>query len=173
MSIISKDLAWDVAVAVCHKKCSQRDKANKEFKQAVADSYLHENVPLLVTEMYQKIPEFITHSRTLYLKGNGWNTVSVFLNTPIIVKAKTDNIQSVYYYPSEKESKKLQKLFHVYEKLKKEYDDLLTETQNTLLTLKTYKRVQEQFPLAYKYLPVKAKTEVIVNISQLLQKIES
>lgn len=67
---------------------------------------------------------------------------------------------------------KLIKLKNKQDKLKSEKSKLWNEIKNALLSLRTYKKISEQLPEAAPFLETKENTSVMLNLSELRNKLK-
>lgn len=147
MAKITKAIAEQVAKAVTAKLKQKIDDAEKEMSVAVTEIVL-KRIPEEVMVAYKKAPAYISDTSYVYLNSNGYNSRKVVL-TERLPYGRSYYIEGI----TNKEVAPLDKIEQKKEKLKDKYDRTYQEIESTLIGLGTYKRVQEQFPELYKYLP--------------------
>ena len=169
-------------------KISERD-ANTAAKKIVEPiqekrSAVEKQMQAYVTEIYKAslpakilkcwkdsdICEYMYSTSSLNLNGNG------FSNRGISLIGKWPKVDTHYSSPvlelTAEQAAFLNPLEDEKDELKKKYDTTLSEVQNSILTLGTHKRVQEEFPEAYKFLPgITVDTSLMVQLDPVREKV--
>jgi len=163
MSTITKAIANEVALKLTEKK-----RANIKKLETTLSSVLHgmilKTIPKEVVELFEKHPKFFGTRSSFQLQGNGWNYK--YLNS--VKQIPTYNSS---FSPNAKDSETLTKLDNEVKKERQDYEKLVSEIETALFGLRTYKRVQENFPEAFELLPNKINTSLSVNLSDIRQKL--
>lgn len=145
---ITKDLAIFVANKMIEKISVKIKNKNSELSELIIAAY-NKTLPREIIELSSKFPNYFKKCGRVLLKDNGLN--DGFLLTKSVVST-TDNYQ-VAFQPDPSTAKLVSKSLNELKKLENKRDELKSQIKNTLLNLKTYKRIQEQFPEAFELLP--------------------
>lgn len=162
---ITKQIASDVAKELVAKKSKENGKVWIELCEKIHKSIL-KTIPKDLLEISEKYPNYIKGSQVVKIIGNGFNHESINIS-----KTFPCTDWSRIYTPTEEEGKEWISLFNKYHDERKKISELYRDIENCLYNLKTYKAVEENFPEAYKYLPVKIATSLSINLSDIRQKI--
>jgi len=76
-----------------------------------------------------------------------------------------------HYEITKEENKKLFTLVQKREKQKNEIKNLRKEIKQALINLKTFKRVETEFPEAFKFLPKNVSTALVVNVDSIKKQL--
>jgi len=138
-----------------------------EYQNAVTDSYMA-TIPKAVMEVFEKSPNYFNSCYSIKLIGNGWNyeTVSSVGHIP------SDDGGYPNFEPTKKISDSLKKMKHAHEDAKLAYEKLLSDTENALLSLRTFARIKENFPEAEKYLPPPMSNAVMINLDSIQDRLK-
>jgi len=161
---ITKTIATEVANKLLENKTLAMKEAKDKVSAAFDKIYLS-RIPKEVLNVFEKHKEFIKSGKDFQLQGNGfdWNWVQTSKELP-----KTKNA----FQPNEEEAKSLLVLINTFEALVKEKRELLAEIETSLSNLKTYKRIQDNFPEAFTLLPSVTENRLTINLSELRNKIK-
>lgn len=116
-------------------------------------------------DCFKKYPKYFETRRSIQLSGNGWNWRSLSLGEQIPYTGCCFN-------PDEKDGDFLLKLKNSYDQKHKDLELLISEIETSLISLRTYKRVEENFPEAFAFLPKKITTSLSININDIRKKIK-
>ena len=147
MAKITKAIAEQVATQVTAKLKQKIEDAEKEMSVAVTEM-LKAKIPAEIVEAYKKHKEYVRDQGYVYLNSNGYSHRHVKL-TETIPYTGSSYLNAL----TNKEVVPLDKIEQKKDKLQEKYKRTYQEIESTLIGLGTYKRVQEQFPELYKYLP--------------------
>jgi len=161
---VTKAIATEVAEKLIQKQGLELKELKQDLKQKFEDIVLN-TIPKDIKDFYKKHPRYTNTRQSFQLSGNGFEYK--YLNTKNEVPAVTNSFQ-----PNEADALVLHGLLNEIDKKEKEYKKLFSEIEVALFGLRTYKRVEENFPEAFLLLPNKITTSLAVNISDLRQKIK-
>lgn len=165
---ITKEIAYNVALGLTNKSKKACEKLETEFQLAVVCAY-DQQIPDLVKSTFKKFPEWFARTDYITLRGHGFNHESVFLKKQAICN---NGSNSAFLAMDDEIGSALQMKRNAHAKARKKYSELLNETAQTLMDLRTYKRISEVFPSAMPFLPKEMSTSLIVNIDSLLLKLD-
>lgn len=164
MSIITKTQAGEIAVKLTANQQKEYDKARKETQTFFTEKYLA-TVPEEVKTLFEKYPSYFDSRKEFQLQGNGFNWQ--YVNT-----LKEVPCSKITYSPEPKEAEKLLKLLNIEDVKRNELKKLRSEIEVALNSLRTFKRINESFPEASKYLSIKTSTALVVNLSEIREKLK-
>lgn len=141
---ITKAIAENVAKELT-KKLDGKIKEHQADLRAVVTDIAKSSIPKDVLACYKKHPSYFNDRQKVSLCGNGLHYDEV----PLLDKLPID----YYYKPNEKDSASILARLNNISKLKKEAEELENDIYVALVALKTYKRVEQEFPEAVQYLP--------------------
>nr|DAJ08476.1 MAG TPA: Nucleotide modification associated domain 5 [Caudoviricetes sp.] len=163
---ITKTIAENVAEELT-KKLDEKIKEHKKDLEKVAGNIYVKSLPKGLMEAYDKFPKYFNTRCSIQLVGNGANYETIWLD-------KEYPSVEYRYTASEKDTKSILGRYDTIKKLEKEKKDLETNIQEALLALKTYKRVEQEFPEAVQYLPESSSCIAIaIPMKDLRGKINS
>lgn len=168
MSKITKTIANDVALKIVEPIAVKIKETEKQIEEMVTEMYKL-LIPKEVMTVYGKFPEYVRKTNSVLLSSHGFSRRGVSLT----VKLPYDN-PNTYSTPelplTADQAKEIQKLETVKEKLVEKKNTTKIEIENSLLALSTYKRVQEQLPQAFQFLP-SVSTGLMINLAPVNEKI--
>jgi len=161
---ITKTIATEVAEKLLSKQALEIKNLRSKLESTFDEIYL-KTIPKEVVELFKKYPNYFRTRSGFQLSGNGfdWKSVTSSKELPCINGS---------FQPNEKDAVILQKSINEIDKKKLEYKKLHSEIETALFGLRTYKRVEENFPEAFIFLPNSISNKLIVNISDLRNKIK-
>lgn len=171
MSIVTQKIARSVARKLSEGALLEYEKARYEFKTLIFKEYIN-TIPTEISKADKTNPEYFQHTSIIKVIGSGFNHDDV--NTPDIVPVI--NNSGNYYCIlsiSEEASEKAQKLRSKYTKLEGRYKQLRENIYQSLISLRTYKRVEEYLPEAVQFLPEIKKLEITLNFGDLRKEISN
>lgn len=160
---ITKTIATEVVEKLIQKQGLELKELKENLKAKFEEIVLN-TIPKDIKDFYKKHPRYTNTRQSFQLSGNGFEYK--YLNTKNEVPAVTNSFQ-----PNETDAIILHGLLNEIDKKEKEYKKLFSELEIALFGLRTYKRVEENFPEAFLLLPNKITTSLAVNISELRNKI--
>ncbi|MEA5459132.1 hypothetical protein VB796_08795 [Arcicella sp. LKC2W] len=164
---ISKSTANDITKSILRLNQKEIDDLKKEFADKLRTEYL-KTVPSKIKDVFKTNDNvFLKSTNTIKLCGNGWNYVEIHVD-----RIPTDEIYIVNFTPDEDISNKLMQEYNLIQDAEKAYNGLFIQVESLLINLRTYKRITENFPEAIPYLPKINKTEVAINIPDILSQIK-
>lgn len=144
---ISKDLAEQIATALTEKSRQKKEHLKRAYRKLVYDAHIA-TIPEDIKKLYEKHHEYFYVSSSIYLDGHGFNRE--FVSVDKLVPENRVRKET----PLDKETAKtLVAAKRAAEDATKQCEDLRQEICNTLLALRTFKKIIEHFPEAEKYLP--------------------
>lgn len=166
MSNITKTQAQEIAVKLTETHKKDYDKACKETQSFFTEKYLA-TIPEEIKTLFEKHPSYFTSRKEFQLQGNGfsWQYIETLKEVPFSKRTHS---------PEPKEAEKLLKLLNTEDEKRNELRKLRTEIELALNSLRTFKRINESFPEANKYLIIKTKTSIAVtlNLSEIREKLK-
>jgi len=147
MSRITKEIAENVTKELLAKKVEKKHELLKEIGEITRQELIL-SVPPKVMELFNQKEEkiFFKTESNIYLTD--FSKLGVYFS-PI---PKSDG-NYYYKFTNEETRKKVDVLYKKYIALEKQIEQLKEEIKHSLLALKTFKRIEEQFPEAFKFLP--------------------
>lgn len=167
MSRITKDIAQEVAEKMVAPAREVVAEAYKKLGDAMTVIALN-RVPEAIKETFKNHPEYFDTVQRVFLDGNGFNWVEVYLTERIV---SSGGNSSITIQPTDAEHKILWDLHIDYSKKDKECKDLKRTISDTLYGLKTYAQVGKNFEEAVPFLPEKTSTELSVPIDNIREKL--
>lgn len=171
MSRITLTLANTIATQLMKKK-RNKENALKDKLGEYAYQCLKTRVPKEIISLYEKKVgnDYFKTSNYGYFTGVGLGYTSIYFTPNIPVK------QNGATQVTDREATKLADLQYKWKEEVKANNELQKEIERTLVGLRTYKRVREEFKEAGKYLPVenlvKNTTSLVANIDKLRNKLK-
>jgi hypothetical protein len=165
---ISRDVAERTAKLMTEKKELQLTKMKDIFGEKIRNLKI-KTVPEVVMQTFKNHPNYVNKSTYINIYGVGFN------NDTVWVKEFPYTGNNSLQITEEMGAKSLLKEFNEIETLKKEIKDLKKEIEVALYnTLKTYNRVSEVFPEAFKHLPKlnKNSSAIVVNLDHLRKQFQ-
>lgn len=166
MSRITKTIASEIALKLTQAKRIELEKLNLELTNFYYE-FAKKQVPTDIFNFYTKNRRYFKTTNKIRFIGNGFNYETVYFN-PCLPNADD-------YYMSIEPSKEIADEILLKQKTiktKKVFlENLETEIENTLLSISSYKRCENEFPEAFKLLPTKTNNQLIVNVSDIRKKL--
>lgn len=164
MSRITKLIAENVAVKLTEKQALEIKELKTELSNKFTEIYL-KTVPKEILDLHKKYPDFIETRSSFQMSGNGFQYQSLSLNSSFPAKNHC-------FSPNEVDAKMLLKLLNEIDKKKSELSKLKTEVEALVFGLRTYAKVNSEFPEATPFLPKTITSALMVNISDLRKKLK-
>ncbi len=175
MSRITKTIAENTAELLLKDKFEEIEKSYDELKELLLIHH-NEQIPDKVKECCNEYKEFFNIYYNLY---SGWELGNMIIglnendknheNNYIIRKHESGNI----IFKSQDEKSKFIKIFQKLNKKKIELENLKTEITQTLINLRTYKKVEDEFNEAFQLLPIVTTTAIAINMSSIRTKLNN
>lgn len=167
MSRITKQIAEEVAAKLVATKKEKLKERNLVFSQKITELCWHK-VPSDIAVLFEEYPQYFNTSSTFRPSGNGWNSQYLSL---------VQEVPSIYEnsFSFEMEVKTSNALLKEHNRNNDEKDKikmLERDLVHTLLNLKTYKSVTENFPEAAAYLPKIVNNTIALNLSDIRNRIK-
>lgn len=168
---ITKFDAENIAREMTKKHQREIEKSERELSALVTENYL-KTIPEKVYKLFMEKDCGTYFKRTMSVVP-----VGVGLNFESFNLSKTCPCTENSYYDcrfavSDSVAKKICDLDFSIKDAKKKRSDLGRDIENALLNLKTYKRIEEEFKEAAKYLPNKVSSAVTVNIDTIRNRLK-
>ena len=168
MSVISKDLAGQIAYKMTEKSRLAAEKLHVEFRELTTSQY-EETIPEEVLKCFKKHPDWFETVESVSIHGNGFNHEYVSTTRQVITQLGRS---SPIFQPISKIADKLTTAIRKWQKAKKEYENLKSESKQALLTLKTFSNIRKEIPLAAPMLPPPMSNALVVNFESLKKRLE-
>ena len=165
---VTKIIAKEVAVLLTKKLKEKADWLEIDLKNSVTSMYKI-SVPEIVVKISNDMPEWFRYRNTVIVQGNGFSYQHVSTTENVICKA---DLSYPILTPTPEQAKILIDLKTNFEDANKNYSEVLQEIEQALISLRTYKKVEENFPEAFIHLPNKIPTSLTVNLSDIRNKIK-
>lgn len=163
MSRITMELAEKIAKVLSKKQNERWKSKESEISTFIRDCYM-KDIPEGVKTFFSAFPKWAETTSYIYVHatGNGRFGISVDYAPNVTGRSACITLNKT-------ESDKLSKLRNEEEKFKKEWEQLKTDIYNALLQLRTFKNIEEKFPEAAKYFPVKSDSNLLpaLNIDKI------
>lgn len=170
MSRITRAIAEEVASKLLAKKREKNEKRYKEIQDivtAIQESKVPRNIMLAYNDPATK--SFIETHSNVNLNGPGLNYDRVRLSRSVPHGSESTSI-----ILDDATSLLISKKFEVYRKHQNYLNDLEVKTTETLVALRSYKKVHDLFPDAAKFLPpVQTTCADLQCISSIVKEINS
>lgn len=158
---ITKDEAKAIAKVLTSGLKNKLEQIDKERKE-VAYKYFLSLVPQPVLSLYEIHKDYFKKLDTsVYVDGKWY--FSIKFDVPF------NGDQTI---KDEKVKEQLTKLQNQYEKAEKQKHELVTNLQEAIYNLRTYKRISEEFPEAIPFLQKKPNTELQINLNSLREQLK-
>jgi hypothetical protein len=162
---ITKAIAEQVAKSMTAPEAKIIEELYIELQKSVKKNYI-DNLPVDLIKVFEKYPYYFrTTTGVNNYQIGGY--VSFYKENQDGDTTTLPESRNHHYIPSDAEIK----IFQRKDKLKSQYSKLNTDIQQALLALVTYKRVSEQFPEAVPHLPKLGRTEIMIDIASLRNRI--
>lgn len=161
---ITKQIATDVAKQLIAEKQKEIDDLKKELNHKAYELYVV-TIPEGLLKQFKKYPDFFYSNKSFYLSGIGLNHKNVSFDVYMPRKSQTMLVDDV-------NAKWFELAFNVIEQKQKELGDFKIQIEIALFNLRTYNNVEKQFPEAFKFLPPKQTSAVMINIKDIRCKLD-
>lgn len=165
MSRITKEIAKEVAIKMTSKKYEVIKPLQNELSSNL-ETFVKRRIPKVVLELYSKYPKYFEATSSFRMVGNGFN--HGYLHTKKNVPFGSNDV----FEPTAEEAKILLKLVNEITDLLQEKKDLIREVEITLYNLRTYVKINSEFPEATPFLPKNISNKLIVNINDIRNKLK-
>ena len=165
---ITKEKSELVAKKLTEKKQKEKQVLEENLQEFCYNIALLK-IPKPVMDMFKEYPEYVKSSSEIVVIGEGIDNYN--LKHQSIGDSLPRNKEDIPV--SKTESNKIQKLSDKITNLKSEIRTLKKEIETAVYNLRTYARVEKEFPEAFKYLPKEQITTALqVNISDIRNKLK-
>lgn len=167
---ITKSIAAEVAEKLCRKKEEQIENLKQELINIVG-VHIKTLAPIEVLKIYNsKHKEYIECANHVNLSGGGLSWYSLDLGESVPLAGGRNSLQIGDWGVA---CTKIVSLTHKIDKCKDEYSKLKLEVIATLVGLRTYKRIAEEFEEAVEFLPERNTcTALSINISEVRKQLK-
>lgn len=149
---ISKQQSSNVAKTLTQKLTDQIKLKESEISAIVSEIYI-KTLPKDIAEIYKYFKRYFHTASQIRCEGNGLND-SFKINESV----PSQGGWQVCILPTASEAKKISKISNEIKKIETKRDNLKNSIENTLNSLRTYNRIQKEFPEAFEILPDKDPT---------------
>jgi len=132
MSVISKDLAGQIAIKLTEKSRLFMEKLHTEYKDVVTELY-EDQTPQDVKDCCKKHPEWFYKRGYVSFSGYGFNYESVSTTRQVICNGGTN----ANLHLTSKIADKIMSPYRKWEKAKEKYEKLKDDTKQAIIALKT------------------------------------
>lgn len=160
---ITKQIAENIAEKLTEKKVKNLEDQKQKIKDLVTE-LIREKTPNEVVLLSKKQPSFFTITDIFRFDTEDFKWEYFQSNEKF---PTTEN----HYEITKEENKKLFNLLQKREKIKNEIRQLRKEIEQALINLKTFKRVETEFPEAFKFLPKNGSTALVVNVDHIRKQL--
>jgi hypothetical protein len=164
MSRITKEIAREVAEKLTAKKLKEIQ--NLDLKQkTILHEFITEKIPKDVMSVYLVRPNYFKTYSSFSVCGNGFDYkhLSTLNYLPFFGGS---------FEPSQEQAKKLNEVLNEKDNLKVKYFKLVKEIETLLYSLRTYSKVNLEFPEATPFLPENICNKLMVNISDIRSELK-
>lgn len=166
-SIISKDLASQIAYKLTEKTKIVCDNLHLQYKNLVLEFY-EKQTPKEIKELRLKYPDWLYTTRRISFSGHGFRYEEVVAVSSVVTNSHQNAILELTSAIADKIIKSKRK----YEKAKEQYEQLKSETNQALLTLKTFSNIRKELPQAIPFLPPPISNSLVINLDPLKTKLD-
>lgn len=167
MSRINRSIAEEVAAKLVAPKKEKLETRQKQFSEHITELCLN-RIPSDIIVVYDELPKYFQTTCFFRPFGNGWNMQHLELTE----RLPSLNGNSFSFEMEVKTSNALLKEYNRNKDQKEQIEQLERDLVNTLLNLKTYKAVTENFPEAAEHLPKIVNNTVALNLSDIRNRIK-
>lgn len=168
MSVISKDLARQIATKLTEKSRIAAEKLHVEYRELVTHSY-EEQTPTEVKSLFKKFADWFYTRGSIRLNGHGFNYEYISSTRNVICNSNNE----CNLLLTAKVAEKLVSAKRKWEKAKKVYEELKEESKQALLTLKTFNNIRKEIPAAASMLPPPMSNALVVNFESLKKRLDA
>ncbi len=164
MSRITKQIAENVTEKLVNKKRNELIQINDKISE-LATQIVLKNTPKEVLNLFKTRKNYFQSTSSVRFDNNDfkWEWFTLYETLP------SDN----NHYPiSDEESKKMFDLINKRDKAKSDLRKLKSEIYQALINLKTFKRVESDFPEAFEFLPKNGSTALVVNVESIRKQLK-
>lgn len=163
MSRITKEIASYVAKELLKEKQEKIDKLKQERKDFSTD-VIERSIPIEILSAFRDYPQYFKTTQTPTFRGEGLGWESYTVNSKFPASGNSIEI-------SENTASKLVRYNDRISDLQRRYDDLFNQVEQSLIALRTYNNIEKEFPEAFKLLPARTSTAIMVNISDIRKQL--
>ena len=166
MSRITKQIALTVANQLVLPKRQELKTEENKLSEIVTEVY-RAKIPIDILMLFETKRKYFKTKNYLKINGNGFNF------TPFSMVGLLPDNNDIYCSEfSVKECDKIHRQFNIVEDCKKEIDKLRFDIQTAIFNLRTYNNVEKEFPEAFKLLPIRQTTALVVNLKDIRCKLD-
>ena len=165
---MTKQLASEIAVKMTVERFQKNENLKQEISFKVRDSYVknlnHKIVDIWLNE--NNLSPFLKMAGYINLVGNGFDHESFKVDVP------SKNGYTVVYEPTPEEAKEWRISINRYEKEKSDVRQLRREIETILYNLRTFQKIQTEFPEAAVYLPQATSSSLSICVDDIRKKLK-
>lgn len=165
---ISQTLATQIAKELTANRLQEIEKLGNEISALVRAEY-KKTIPQTVLRLFAKEPSYFRKTTSLRLYGNGFSGKPVSFKEAL-PDSDSDKWETILNVDTEL-GKKLAALVNKREKMVEERETLRKEIESALLTLRSFKAIQDNFPEAIPFLPKSNSAALIPNLTGIRKKL--
>ncbi|CDN79515.1 Nmad5 family putative nucleotide modification protein [Elizabethkingia anophelis] len=166
---ISKQQSRDIAKSLTKKIAEQISQKQNEISEIISEIYL-KTLPKEIINLYSTHNKYFYKCSRIRVEGNGLNDAFDLKKS-----VPSDGSWQVCILPDKYEVKQILKISNEIKKLESKRNNLINSIENTLNSLRTYNRIQKEFPEAAKFLPDENKSinTLAVPIEDIRKQLEA
>lgn len=168
MSVLSKDLARQIAVKLTEKSRIVAENLHVEYRE-LATSMYEDQTPDEIKAALKKYPDWFDSKCSMRVDEHGFNWEYITGVRRIACNSNSECLLKL----TTKTAEKLLKAKRKWQKAKENYEKLKDETKNALLALKTYNNIRKELPEAAPFLPPPMSNALVVSFDSLKRKLNN
>lgn len=161
---ITKALANEIANKLVVNKTTEIKSLTEDIREKFEAMYIS-TIPSRVMDLFNAHPSYVRTRSSFQLSGNGMNYE--YMNTRREVPCISGT-----FCPTSEQARVLIRLKDNINNKKDERDLLVKELEATIYGLRTYKRVEDNFPEAFELLPKIISNKLMIDLTDLRNKIK-
>lgn len=161
---ITREIATQVAKKLTEKKLKEVSELQNDLLKSFTE-IVKKTIPAEVIEFHKKHKGYVNERISVQLHGNGWEWQTLSFSEPLPLKERA-------FVPKPKDSDLLLNKHNAYEEARRSLLSLVEELENVLYNLRTYSKVNLEFPEATPFLPSAKEAGLMVNINDVRKKLQ-
>lgn len=165
---MSKELAQNIAREITKKRLLAITKLQEQFDKIITEE-CEKQVPLAVRKAFKSHPAYIRQTKSVSIHGVGLSTRHYQSLLRDIPEHKNDRSIKM----PDAIAATLTKMIEQLEDMRKSYNEMRKEIENSLIALNSFSRIQKELPEAVKYLPKSTSQALMVNLDKTRELIRT
>jgi hypothetical protein len=158
MSKITKSLAKEIAEIICRKAFTEKVKGIEKEIKDYCSKLAEQTIESDIVKFFSKYPDYVRTRSYFNFVSGGLEPFGVYTN---YIPSKESSCYRTIEV-SRDEYEQIRSKHENKRQLNSDHDLLFTQIESTLVSLGTFKRVEEQFPEAAIYLPKASENQTTV-----------